>query len=157
MGISGKARNNAAGWLALLFFCGVLLALFVAVKMQSLIGVAATLAIFGAAFWFFARRGRKYYEAHPQEAAEDARRRTILMQEAERRSNNDFKSKLIGVGIAAGVIILVQAVRKFTPVFATLPREEQLTWLFLGVVIAIVAINVVIGIVKKRRALSARP
>jgi Ca2+/Na+ antiporter len=157
MGANNKGGNRLMGWLALLFLCAVLFSLFLAVKAQSAIGVAATLAIFTAIFWFFARRGRKYYEAHPQEAAEATRKRAVMAQDIERRTNRDFKAKMVGVGIALGIVIVASAGRKFMPVFAALSRQAQLTWLLLGGVVAIVAINVVIGIVKKRRALSARP
>jgi hypothetical protein len=157
MGTNGKGRNSLMGWAVLVFFCAVLFGLFLAVEAGSAIGVAATLAIFGTVFWFFARRGREYYEAHPQEAAEAARQRAIMAQKIERRSNRDFKAKVFGVGVALGVVILANAGRKFMPAFAALPRATQLTWLFLGAVVAIVVINVVVGIVRKRRALSARP
>jgi hypothetical protein len=43
------------------------------------------------------------------------------------------------------------------PAFAAMPRGEQFTWLLLGSVVALVALNLGIGIVKKRRAPSARP
>jgi TRAP-type uncharacterized transport system fused permease subunit len=150
-------RSSLAGWAVLVFFCAVLLALFVAVKAESVTGVAATLVIFAAVFWFFARRGRKYYAAHPQEAAEAARQRAVMAQKIERRTNRDFKAKLAGAGIALGVVILATVGRKLMPAFAAMPRGEQLTWLFLGSVVALVAINLGIGIVKKRRAPTARP
>jgi hypothetical protein len=153
----GKPRSNPIlAWLTLGILLLGLLGLYLAARAGNMPVLLAGLAILVGGFWYFARRGRAYYQAHPEEEAEARRQRAVLAAQVERRDNQRFKQKLLFVGIALTVVAAMNIWRRFAPSLDALPRGERLTWIFLGAVILIVLGNLAWAAWKKKRV-NAQP
>jgi hypothetical protein len=81
-------------WVALLLLFGGLLGIYLAARANNYVAVLIGIASLAAVVWYFARRGRKYYEAHPKEATEAKVLRDAVVQGVRLRGERDFEQTL---------------------------------------------------------------
>jgi hypothetical protein len=147
-----RSINPILGWLILGILFAWLLGLYLAARDGNIPVLFAGLVIMAGVFWYFARRGRTYYENHPEEAAQAKRQRAVMMAEQGHQADRNFKQKVVSVGIALAVVLGASLFRRYAPGFAALPKSDQRLYLVLGGIALVVLCNLAWMAWKKRRA-----
>ncbi len=130
-------------WMVLLLLLGGVLGIYLAARASNYFVVLIGIASLAAVVWYFSRRGRKYYEAHPKEAAEAKVRRDAAVQAARSRQENNFKQDVI-FKIAPLLLFLVllllkdaAVVPQVTAYLDSLPRHYGNGLLFVASLIGV--------------------